>query len=146
MKKMMALITALMMIFVLVACGGTSAPAFPSDVENTPESVTKAMIESSYTGKSDVTRAVSCAAAQARLDAFTNTDAMFEGVEVDFSNLTYTASAVTDTTAIVTVQGFLTLTLGGESTTMNFDGLSDISVYPLVKEGDFWKACKLSSD
>ena|GEM_PF-4056400 len=89
---------------------------------------------------------MSCAAAQARLEVFARTDSMFEGAEVDFSNLTYTTSAVTDTTAVVTLQGSLTLTLGSESVPLNFDGVSDISIYPLIKEGGFWKACKLTDD
>ncbi len=144
MKKWMSIVAAVMLVAVLAACSGGSAPAnTPAASSDTPESVASAFFQASFAGDIETAKNYVCAAMASEIsdEAAAAMAAMAEA-KMDFSGVTFTASDVTDTSATVTASGTLKVEMAGVTQELNFADMGPGASVPLVKENGAWKVCQ----
>lgn len=149
MKKLMTIITAVLLVAVLAACGG-AAPAGDTTTGGggSPEDAAKAFMEATFAGDGEAMRAAVCAAQRAQITdevveqmASAMGGAAAAGAEMDYSGLTYTASDVTENSANVTIGGNITVTVAGQSQSMDASQMG-MPPLPVTREDGAWKVCQ----
>ena len=149
MKKLMTIMTAILLVAVLAACGGAAPADNPSTTGGgSPEDAAKAFMEATFAGDGEAMRAAVCAAQRAQITdevveqmASAMGGAAAAGAEMDYSGLTYTASDVTENSANVAIGGNITVTVAGQSQSMDASQMG-MPPLPVTREDGAWKVCQ----
>jgi hypothetical protein len=122
-----------LLVLVLAACGGGGGAS------GSPEDAAKGFMESFAALDAERAAGFLCEAQAEQADQLTEGFEGTEGITIDVTGLTYTASNVTDTTATVTIGGNMVVSAAGQSQEMPVDTL--FPEFPVVVENGAWKIC-----
>jgi hypothetical protein len=143
-SKPVLLISFVVMMFIMTACGGDSASGIViGGGADSPQEAVELFLRAVYDG--ELERAISfvCTAQREPMRLlYADMTAAYEALQevtVDLSGLTYAVTAEEEATATIAIIGDVKVTVGGEERFINVD--ERFSAVALKKEDELWRVC-----